>query len=145
MPRPKSATESSISPYCLFNINIHGCVTLFNKDLQPPPRYLKGNKIVIFIWYTNLLYSQANAKFSLRFFTQWALFIITSIQINDAECTVILCWGGNYCFLKGNPKTVLPPNHMTAGEGTEPHVSKKNVRHTQTPRSSLVIVSMELL
>ena len=33
------------------------------------------------------------------------------------ECSVygisiILCWGGNYCFLEGNPKTVLPPNYM---------------------------------
>ena len=48
----------------------------------------------------------------------------------------ILCWRGNYCFLQGNPKFVLPPNHVRS-ERTEPPVSKKNVGHAKTLRGSL--------
>ena len=47
----------------------------------------------------------------------------------------ILCWGGNYCFLERNPKTILPPNHVT-DERTEPRGYKNNIVHAKTLRSS---------
>ena len=37
---------------------------------------------------------------------------------------IILCWGGNLCFLEGNLKTALTQNYVT-GQQTKPRVSKK--------------------
>ena len=44
----------------------------------------------------------------------------------DRETTFFYVGGGNYRFLEGNPKTVLPLNHVT-GKWTEPRVSKKKL------------------
>ena len=43
----------------------------------------------------------------------------------------IPCWGGNYCFLEGNPKAVFPPNHVMDAQ-REPRVSEINVEHAKS-------------